>query len=203
MYKILEVEDKVRVPPTKFDLELKDAIQASLQEKLEGIVNKKLGIVLSIIEVDNVGEGRIFPEDGAIHYPAKFKLAVFQPEMHEVVEGEVIEVTEFGAFLRFGPVDGMIHVSQLMNDFVSFDNKSNVFLGRDSKRKVKEGDRMKARVISVSMEGDQYKIGLTARQPGLGNPEWPKEKAKTEKDVIEEKQKAEKKEGKKEPKGKK
>ena len=199
MYKIIEVEDKVRVPPSKFNLELKEAVQSTLSEKLEGVVNKKLGIVLSIMSVEDVGEGKIFPEDGAIHYPAKFKIAVFQPEMHEVVVGEVIEVTEFGAFLRFGPVDGMIHVSQLMNDFVSFDNKSNVFLGRDSKRKVKEGDRMKARVISVSMEGDQYKIGLTARQPGLGSPEWAKEDKKRG-DVKEEKKPTAKKEEKNETK---
>ena len=115
--------------------------------------------------------------------------------MHELVEGEIIDVTEFGAFLRFGPVDGMVHVSQLMNDFVSFDNKSNTFLGRDSKRKVKQGDRFKARVISVSMEGDQYKIGLTARQAGLGNLEWAKEDKKKG-DVKETKKEAPKKEDK-------
>ncbi len=200
MYKVLDVEDKIRVPPAKFNLELKEAIRAALEEKLEGTVNKRMGIVLSVISVEDVGEGKIFPEDGAIHYPAKFKVVVYQPEMHELVQGEIIEVTEFGAFLRFGPVDGMVHVSQLMNDFVSFDNKSNVFLGRDSKRKVKEGDKFKARVISVSMEGDQYKIGLTARQPGLGNLEWAGEDKK--KGDVKEKKEAPKKEEKKEAKKK-
>jgi len=178
MYKLLEVEDKVKVHPSKFNLAVKDAIKATLQEKYEGTVNKQLGVVLSIDSIEDTKEGIILPEDGSIHYPTRFKLVVYQPEVQEVVAGEIIDVTEFGVFVRFGPVDGMIHVSQLMNDFVSFDNKSMVFLGKDSKRKVKQGDKFRARIISVSMEGNQYKVGLTGRQAGLGNPEWLEEDKK-------------------------
>lgn len=184
MYKILEIDDKIRVPPAKFGLPLQEAVKVSLEDKWEGIVDKRLGVVLSVLSVDSIGEGRILPGDGAIHYKAVFKLMAYQPELHEVVKGEVIDITEFGAFVRFGPVDGMVHVSQVMNDFVSYDAKNAILMGRDSKRKLKEGDVVAARIVSVSMEKDQYKIGLTARQAGLGALEWVEEDKKRAKKAI-------------------
>lgn len=192
MYKTFEVEDKIRVAPDKFNLETTEAVRASLESKWEGIVDKKLGVILAVLSVDTVGEGRIFPGDGALYYPASFKLLAYQPDVGEVVMGEVIDITEFGAFVRFGPVDGMVHVSQIMGDFVSYDSKGSVLTGRDSKRKLKEGDSMVARIVSVSMEKDQFKIGLTARQAGLGIPEWIAEDKKRSK-RIGDKEKAEEK----------
>ncbi len=203
MYKILEIDDKIRVPPAKFGLSLEEAVKKSLEDKWEGVVDKRLGVVLSVMSVDSVGEGRILPGDGAIHYPAVFKLMAYQPELHEVVKGEVIDITEFGAFVRFGPVDGMIHVSQVMNDFVSYDPKNAFLLGRDSKRKLKESDVVVARIVSVSMEKDQYKVGLTARQVGLGALEWVEEDKKRSKKTGVAESKAEKKEPRTKEKGKK
>ncbi len=172
MYKVLHVEDKIRVPPIKFNLALNDAVKSSLEDRWESVTDKRLGVVLGIVSIENVGEGKILPGDGAVHYPVTFNMAVYQPELHEVVKGEIIDVTEFGAFIRMGPIDGMIHVSQIMSDFVSYDSKGEVFSGKESNRKLKKGDTMVARIISVSMERNQYKIGLTARQAGLGTPEW-------------------------------
>jgi DNA-directed RNA polymerase subunit E' len=171
VYKILTISDKVKVPPTKFHLKLEEAIKNSLEEKWEGLIDKTLGVTLSILSVGEVGEGRIFPGDGAIHYPVAFKLLVYYPELHEIVVGNVIDVTEFGVFIRIGPLDGMIHVSQIMDDFVTYDPKNMVFSGKESKRIIKEGDDVRARVISISM-GKQYMIGLTTRQPHLGVMNW-------------------------------
>jgi hypothetical protein len=65
-----------------------------------------------------------------------------------------------------------VHISQLMDDFVSFDNKNSVFLGKDSKRTLKEGDLVRARIISASFGVGDNKIGLTMRQSGLGAISW-------------------------------
>ena len=171
MYKILTIEDKVKVPPTKFHLDIEDAVKNSLEDKWEGLIDKTLGVTLAVMNIGNVGEGKIFPGDGSIHYPVNFKLLVYYPEMHEVIKGNVIDVTEFGVFIRIGPLDGMVHVSQIMDDFVSYDPKNMIFSGKESKRIIKEGDDVRARIISISM-GRQYKIGLTTRQPSMGVLEW-------------------------------
>ncbi|MBL7206140.1 MAG: DNA-directed RNA polymerase [Candidatus Aenigmarchaeota archaeon] len=172
MYKIISVDDKVRVSPSKFNMDFEKAVKSSLEDKWEGVINPDLGVILAVISIENIKEGRIFPGDGAIHYPVGFKLLTFIPENHELIKGNIIDVTEFGAFVNLGPLDGMIHVSQIMNDFVSFDEKKAVFVGRDSKRILKEGDQVMARIISVSYAGNQFKIGLTTRQAGLGALLW-------------------------------
>ena len=175
MYRVIEVEDDVGIPPAKFELGLKEAVKASLVEKWEGVVDKDLGVILVVMDVKGTGEGRIYVGDGAVHYPVVFEVLVYTPKQHEIVTGEVIDVTEFGAFMRMGPVDGMIHVSQIMDDFVSYDRKNAIFTGKESKHKLKDGDTIRARIISVSVSGREYKIGLTARQPNLGCPDWIKE----------------------------
>jgi len=174
MYKILTIEDRISVSPSKFGLKLENAVKSSLEGRWEGLVDKSMGVILSVVSVEDIGEGKIMPGDGAIHYPVSFSLLVYEPEMHEVIKGYVIEVTEFGAFIRLGPLDGMVHVSQIMDDFVSYDPKNMTFNGRESKRILKDGDIVKARIISVSISGKQYKIGLTTRQHGLGALEWSK-----------------------------
>jgi DNA-directed RNA polymerase subunit E' len=171
MYKVLTVEDKIRVPPAKFGLDLEEAIKASLEDRWEGIIDKDIGVILSVVSIGEVGEGKILAGDGAIHFPVSFELLVYQPTVQEVVKGYVIDVTEFGVFIRIGPVDGMIHVSQIMDDFVTYDGKNASFIGRETKRSLKDKDSVTARIISVSME-KQYKIGLTTRQAGLGGEDW-------------------------------
>jgi len=172
MYKMVTIADKVRVSPQKFNLGTQAAVKGSLEDKWEGLIDKNLGVVLAVVDVNNIGEGKILPGDGAIHYPVEFKLLTFYPHVNELVKGNVIDVTEFGVFVRVGPVDGMIHVSQIMNDFVSYDQKNSTFVGRESKRILREGDTVKTRIVSVSLGANQYKIGLTTRQPGLGSIAW-------------------------------
>ena len=66
MHKILTIKDEVRVPPTKFNLELKQAIKESLQETIEGKTNPNIGVFLAATEILEVGEGEIMPEDEQI-----------------------------------------------------------------------------------------------------------------------------------------
>jgi DNA-directed RNA polymerase subunit E' len=180
MYKIFDVSDKIRVPPDKFGMKLNEAVKASLEEKLEGSIDKNLGVILSVMSIEKTGEGLILPGDGALYFPVDFRVLTYVPEQHEIIKGEVIDVTEFGVFVRFGPVDGMVHVSQLMDDFVSYDSKNMMFTGKKTKRKIKEKSVVMARIISVSMAENQYKIGLTTRQPGLGAIDWYKKEDEEE-----------------------
>jgi DNA-directed RNA polymerase subunit E' len=72
-----------------------------------------------------------------------------------------------------------------MDDFVSFDNKSSVFLGKESKKTLKEGDLVRARIISISLGKEENKIGLTMRQPMLGSLTWIEEEKKKAKKAKE------------------
>lgn len=172
MYRIFKVEGRIRVPPTKLSMKVEDAVKESIAEQFEGIVDPRLGVILSVVSVEKVGEGRIIPGDAGVHYNSVFKLLTFKPELHELTYGEVIDNTEFGSFVRIGPMDGLIHISQLMDDFVSYDSKNAIFFGKETKRTLKEGDKVRARIISVSLGKPENKIGLTMRQNGLGSLVW-------------------------------
>ncbi len=172
MFKILKVKDEVRVPPVKFDLQLDQAVKESLQEQIEGKMNSDIGVYLVITEVLSVGDGKIMPEDGAIYYPVEFKMLAYKPEINEIVLGEVVDVTEFGAFTRIGPLDALVHVSQIMDDKISYDAKNAIFTGKKTGIKLKEGDIIRARIVGVSLGKGRSKVSLTMRQPCLGSIEW-------------------------------
>lgn len=196
MFKMLTVKDIVRVLPTKFNLDTKDAVKESLQETIEGKLNPDIGVFLAVTDVIKIGEGKIVPEDGAVHYPAEFKVLVFRPEVNELVHGEVVDITEFGAFTRIGPIDALIHVSQIMDDKLSYDSKNAIFTGKKTGYKLKEGDVVRTRVVGISLGKSRSKISLTMRQPCLGALEWiekDKKKQLKEKKGVKEKPAKEKK----------
>ena len=183
MFYLTEVEDYVRVEPKLFGLPTVEAVDKQLRDVYSDYYDKELGTAVVVIEVLNVGEGVIIPGDGATYYKSTFKLLAWKPELQELVYGEISEITKFGAFMNMGVMRGMIHISQTMDDFVSF-SKINVLSGKVSKRSLKRGDTCIARIVAISHRGDDPKIGLTMRQPGLGKLEWIKEDTlKKEKDA--------------------
>ncbi len=174
MYAIYTLKDTIRVPPKNFAKNLKDSIQEILREEYEGLVDDSVGVFVSIVGVKKIGEGKVIPGDGSAYYETEFEVLTFSPQMQEAVEGYVSEITEFGAFVRTGPVEGLVHVSQIMNDYINYDAKMPGFVGKESKKKLTMEDHVLARIVSVSLKGNipNSKIGLTMRQEGLGKKEW-------------------------------
>jgi len=178
MFYELEVKGHIRVPPSSFSEDTKEAVLKRLNEKFDGYMSKDLGVVIGVSEVMTIGDGVIIPGDGAAYYDTSFKILTFKPELQEVVLGKITDITDFGAFIDIGPIDGMIHVSQTMDDFVSF-SKSNVLTGKESKKALKVSDKCRARIIAISFkEPSNPRIGLTMRQPMLGNLKWVEEELK-------------------------
>lgn len=191
MFYEVEVKSHIRVPPSSFNIDTKKAVLDSLNEKFENLITKDLGIVIGVTEILEIGDGIIIAGDGAAYYDTAFKIITFKPELQEVVVGKITDITDFGAFIDIGPADGMIHVSQTMDDFVSF-SKSNVLSGKESKKVLKIGDKCRARIIAVSYKDiTNPKIGLTMRQPFLGAEHWINEEIKKQEktEVKEEKKK--------------
>ena len=184
MYKILTVEDTIRVPPRRFSEDLQHAIVSEYESSFAGRIDKSVGIILAVTNVSKMSDGKIIMGDGAIYYNVVLDVLVYQPVINEVVEGSVTEITEFGAFVNFGPMDGLIHVSQVTEDFMAYDQKNAVLLGKETKRVLKVGDNVRARVITVSLKNkfSDSKVGLTMRQPYLGKFEWLAEEKQEAKD---------------------
>ncbi len=171
MFYLAEVEDHVRVEPKHFGLPTREAIEKQLNESYVDKVTKELGYVISVVSVDDMEDGVIIAGDGAAYYRSRFKLLVWKPELHELVYGAIVEIANFGAFMQIGPMQGMIHISQTMEDYVSL-SKTGTLSGKSSKRILAKGDDCVARIVAISYKGGEPKIGLTMRQPGLGKIQW-------------------------------
>jgi DNA-directed RNA polymerase subunit E' len=181
MFYETEVAGHIRVEPRLFGDDTSISVKNALIKMFDGFISKDLGIVLEVTKVTNIGEGIIIPGDGAAFYDTTFKILAYKPEVQELALGKISDITDFGAFINIGPIDGMIHVSQTMDDYVSF-AKSNVLSGKESKRNLKVGDPCRARIVSVSYKDmSNPKIGLTMRQHRLGALSWVEEELKREK----------------------
>ncbi len=172
MFYKIKVKDYVDLSPELFEGDLNDSIKEQLERNYIDKTTEDLGLVISVISVDGIGEGFKLPEDPSRHYVVEFTLLTYKPELHEVVEGEVSSVTNFGVFVNIGIIDGLVHLSQTMVDQVSF-SKTGVILGNQTQQTLKAGDIVRASVVAVSFKDIRnVKIGLTMRQPGLGALNW-------------------------------
>ncbi len=209
MYLIVEREDVIRIPPPMLGEDVEEIVRNLAREKIEGSVytfsreevrdpaERKYVIVL-LLDLELVGDGIIVPGDGAVYQKVKFKALAYHPEMQEPVLGYVVDVLKFGAFIRIGPLDGLLHISQVMDDVIDVDVENKRLIGKESKKVLRVGDKTISRIVALTINDANprhSKIGLTMRQPGLGKIEWIEELVKGDK--KEDKEKKKKKGGKK------
>jgi DNA-directed RNA polymerase subunit E' len=170
IYSVVTVRDVVRIPPKEFGSPIEDAAMVHLRKQHENVLDRDVGLMIAVIGIDDIGQGRLMPGDGATYHSVTYKVLVFKPIRGELVEGNVVELMDFGAFIRMGPLDGLCHVSQICDDFITQDSKGSALLGKETGRTLAEGDSVRARITSISFESGNRsgKLGLTMRQPFLG-----------------------------------
>ena len=175
MYKRVRLKDTVEVPPKHLADVSPELVKRLLQDKLEGRMDEDVGSVVSVTAVHDIGDGAVLPNRPGVYYEAEFDAVTFDPQMQEVVDGEVVEVVNFGAFVGIGPVDGLLHVSQISDEYLAYDEENQQLASRDSNRVLSVGDAVRARIVTKSIDERNprdSKIGLTAKQPGLGKHGW-------------------------------
>lgn len=81
----------------------------------------------------------------------------------DVVEAEIVRIADFGAFVKFlNGKKGLIHISQISDSYV-----------KNVADHLRVGDRVKARIITISPDG---KIDLTLKSQRVEPAQFPKEK---------------------------
>src|SRR6476620_2136092 len=174
MFAIVHLDDVVRIPPNRMKSSLNVTATEILKEKYESMISPELGYVIMIIDAKTNSVGKLVAGDGATYHKVSFRALTFYPKLQEVVEGEVVEITDFGAFVRIGPTDALLHLSQITDDYLKSDVKQGVIVANQSAKSLKIGSRIRARVTAVSLGkgAAMGKIGITCRQPFLGASEW-------------------------------
>ena len=176
MYEIVTLRDKIRVEPRNLGEDRQNALKERIRQDYLGKVIEDKMIIVGLVDIDSVEEGVIVPGDAAVYYDTIFKVLSYQPMLHETVRGQIVNISEIGATVNVGPVDGLVHISQAMDDFVDF--SKNALIGRKTKTALKIGDSVVANITAISTKF-MMKIGLTMRMPGLGKLGTKKKEEKT------------------------
>lgn len=173
VYYMARISEVIRVPPNRFGEPIEDVILELCRTKYESSISPEYGMILGVISLEELSPGRIVPGDGATFHEVEFIAVSFRPLDGEVVEGEVVETTKFGVFMRIGCTDALCHVSQLSDDFFSISTRSKgVLVGRESGRSLRLGDVVRAKIITASIDHISLKIAVSMRHPGLGARTW-------------------------------
>ncbi|MFW6064420.1 MAG: DNA-directed RNA polymerase [Candidatus Natronoplasma sp.] len=178
MYKIERKKATVRIPPDRLHEDIDDAAMEIAKEELEGVIEDENKLVILATNVDRIGEGKVVHGDGGVYQDVEYDALFFELVEQELILGYLCEVLQFGGFIRFGPLDGLLHISQIMNDKVEVDQGNQRLVGKDTDKSLGIDDEIRARIVTISINDRnprESKIGLTMRQNGLGKLEWLKE----------------------------
>jgi DNA-directed RNA polymerase subunit E' len=173
IFKLFTIEGKIEIPPFLFDQEKNVSARIILSEDYEGIITRDFGFIIAVVDVLDVGKGIIIPGNANTFHEVQFTILTFKPTVSEVVEGTVVEIVDFGSFIRLGPLDGLVHVSQICDDYISYEQVGNRFIGKETGKILEVNDQVRAKIIAVSLgTGRSGKLGLTMRQKYLGKEDW-------------------------------
>jgi DNA-directed RNA polymerase subunit E' len=188
MYSIIKAEEKIRVSPALAKRDINDAIKEVLKEKYEGRLLKDIGLVVKIMSAEPKSRGVVVSGDPNIYFTTEFEMAAFSVEVNEVFRGVIKDVMDFGAFVVIGPIEALLHISQISKEKFTINKKDRILEGISGK-KLKKGDIIFAKASTVSMKGaaSNIKISLTMRGDGLGKDEWIKEGGAKKEEKKEEK----------------
>ena len=160
IFKLFTIEGKIEIPPFLFDQEKETSARIILSEDYEGIITRDFGFIIAVVDVLDVGKGIIIPGNANTFHEVQFTILSF-------------EIVDFGSFIRLGPLDGLVHVSQICDDYISYEQVGNRFIGKETGKILEVNDQVRAKIIAVSLgTGRSGKLGLTMRQKYLGKDDW-------------------------------
>ncbi|MDP7991085.1 30S ribosomal protein S1 [Bacillus sp. MHSD_36] len=142
------------------DLGVRGFIPASLVEVhyVEDFTDYKgKTLAVKIVELDREKNRVILSHKAVVELEldSKKKEAISSLKEGDVVEGTVQRLTDFGAFVNVGGVDGLVHISQISHERV--EQPSEV---------LEQGQKVKVKVLSVDADTQRISLSIKAAQPG-------------------------------------
>ncbi|MBJ7933908.1 30S ribosomal protein S1 [Bacillus cereus] len=142
------------------DLGVRGFIPASLVELhyVEDFTDYKgKTLAVKIVELDREKNRVILSHKAVVELEldSKKKEAISSLKEGDVVEGTVQRLTDFGAFVNVGGVDGLVHISQISHERV--EQPSEV---------LEQGQKVKVKVLSVDADTQRISLSIKAAQPG-------------------------------------
>jgi small subunit ribosomal protein S1 len=142
------------------DLGIRGFVPASLVEShfVEDFSEyRDLTLSFKIVELDKEKNRLILSHRAVVEQEkGKQKRAILDAvQPGKIVEGTVQRITDFGAFVDIGGIDGLVHISQLSHQHV--DKPSDV---------IEEGQKVTVKVLSVDRDNERISLSIKETLPG-------------------------------------
>ena len=98
----------------------------------------------------------------------EWKTVLFLREREgEVFSGHISGVTDFGIFVRLAEisVDGMIHISELVDDYYSYDDRKHRLVGERTNKVWRLGDAIEVKLLRVDLDAMQLQLVPVGMKP--------------------------------------
>jgi len=189
LYGMEHKEDVVRIPPEKLTGDIQQVCEDIARQTFECKIEGKNSYALLVMNVKPIGFGKVVHGDGAVYQHVEYDKVVFEVGMDEIISGNVVGIIKFGAFVRCGPLDGLLHISQIMDDRISVDETNQRLIGKETKRDIRLDDTVRCRIVYVKGMNERapresVQIGLSMRQPGLGKLAWMEDERKPKEEPV-------------------
>ncbi|MGX8177556.1 30S ribosomal protein S1 [Exiguobacterium artemiae] len=114
-------------------------------------------IAVKVVELDREKNRVILSHKAVVEgeLNVKKKETLEQLEVGQVLEGTVQRLTDFGAFVDIGGVDGLVHISEMAHHRV--ERPSDI---------VTEGQKVEVKVLGVDRDTEKVKLSIKETQPG-------------------------------------
>ncbi|MCX7162860.1 MAG: ribonuclease R [Rhodocyclales bacterium] len=101
-------------------------------------------------------------DDATRDVEAWLKCFYMKDRVGEIFEGSISSVVPFGIFVALDGVfvEGLVHVSELGQDYFHFDEKSHAMVGERSGRRFRLSDRVSVQLTRVDMEANKIDFRL-------------------------------------------
>ncbi|HET8817557.1 MAG TPA: RNB domain-containing ribonuclease, partial [Pseudidiomarina sp.] len=99
------------------------------------------------------------------------KCEYMQDHVGSEFTGVIAAVTNFGLFVRIDDmqIDGLVHISNLDNDYYQFDSDRHLLIGENSGKAYRLGDKARIRVRSVNLDERKIDLELLSAETPAGN----------------------------------
>jgi DNA-directed RNA polymerase III subunit RPC8 len=93
MFQLVRRSDTMPIKPFDFNRDLKQVLIELINEKYANHVIADVGLVISLYDIDIIGDGHLVPDNGCAYTEVTFRLIVFRPFTGETLYGSLLRQT--------------------------------------------------------------------------------------------------------------
>lgn len=169
MFFLRELSHTILLHPSYFGAQLEDYLKQKLYEDVEGTCSGKHGYIVSVIQINSIGEGKILPSTGQARFRCWYTAVVMKPFKGEVVDGKVVNVNKMGFFAMVGPLQVFVS-SHLVQPDMKFDPNASpaCYRSASSDEIIQPDTKVRMQLVGCRVEAnDIFAIG-TIKKDYLG-----------------------------------